>query len=128
MITVASGESNNFDLEALLDLHGVTAEVGGGFWVSMKARKVPPDEGRPHGIQYALTLHRPGSDRIMGYDNAHALDIGSGPSRQSRRNALAYDHRHYRRTITAYDFVSPVRLLEDFWADVERLLTEESVK
>jgi len=128
VITGVSDESDNYDLETLLDLHGITAEVGGGFWVSMKARKVPPDEGRPHGIQYALTLHRPGSDRIMGYDNAHAPDIGSGPSRPSRRNALAYDHRHYRGTITTYNFVSPVRLLEDFWADVERLLKEEGEK
>ena len=115
-------------LEILLDLHGFTAEVGGGFWVSMKVRSIPTDEGRPHGIVYALTLHRPGSDRILGYDNAHAPYVGSGPSAPSRRRDIAFDHRHYRGNITAYEFVSPLKLLEDFWLDVEKLLKEEGIQ
>lgn len=46
------------DLERLLDLDGFLAEVGGGFWVKMVARRVPPDAGRPHGISYTLTTIR----------------------------------------------------------------------
>ena len=120
-------DANDSGLDILLDLHGFAAEIGGGFWVSMKARRVPQEQGRPHGLQYALTLHRPGSERILGYDNAHAPDVGSGPSRPSRRRALAFDHRHYRATVSVYDFETPAKLLEDFWSDVERLLKEEGI-
>jgi hypothetical protein len=123
-----SGDNDNeFGLEALLDLHGLHAEIGDGFRVSMKARRVPADAGRPHGIQYALTLHHPEGHRVLGYDNAHAPDVGTGPSRRSRRRALSYDHRHYRNSIKAYDFRSPAKLLEDFWSDVERFLEEEGI-
>lgn len=114
-------------LSVLLDLHGFTAEVGGGFWVSMRARVVDPSGGRPHGIQYALTLHRPGNDRVLGYDNAHQFKVGCGPSSASRSRALAFDHKHYRGNVTAYPFESPLKLLEDFWADVEAILKEEGV-
>ena len=116
---------DNEGLDTLLDLHGITAEIGGGFWVSMRARRVDQDQARPHGIEYALTLHRPGGQRILGYDNAHKPDIGTGPSRRSRRRALSSDHRHYREKAMPYRFITPAKLLEDFWNDVERLLREE---
>ena len=124
---MSDDDEHQLGLDVLIDLHGVTAEVGGGFWVSMKARRIPPDAGRPHGIQYALTIHRPGNDRVMGYDNAHSPDVGSGPSRRSRRRSLSYDHRHYREVTRAYAFETPAKLLEDFWADVERILKEEGI-
>lgn len=114
-------------LSVLLDLHGFTAEVGEGFWISMKVRVVDRSAGRPHGIQYALTLHRPGNDRVVGYDNAHRLDVGRGPSASSRSRALAFDHRHFKGTVTPYAYRSPLKLLEDFWADVETTLKEEGV-
>jgi hypothetical protein len=44
-------------LQRLLDLDGFLAEVGGGFWVKFVAQRVPPDEHRPHGVSYTLTLH-----------------------------------------------------------------------
>lgn len=124
---MSDDDEHHAGLDVLIDLDGVTAEVGGGFWVSMKARKVPADKGRPHGIQYALSLHRPGNERVMGYDYAHSPDVGSGPSRRSRRRSLLYDHRHYRGATKAYAFESPAKLLEDFWADVERILREEDI-
>ena len=114
-------------LEALLNLHGWTTEIGGGFWVAVTALLVAPDEGRPHGINYTLTLHRPGGDRILGYDNAHYPPIGSGPARKSRRKGRGYDHRHYRNRISWYDFHSAPKLIEDFWDDVQTLLKEEGV-
>jgi hypothetical protein len=46
-------------LDRLLDLDGFLAEVGGGFWVKIVARRIPPDMRRPHGVAYALTLHKP---------------------------------------------------------------------
>jgi len=117
----------DFGIETLLSLHGWTDEVGGGFWISVKAFRVPRDELRPHGISYTLTMHRPGGRRILGYDNAHPPEIGSGPSRKSRRRDRGCDHRHFRGRVTWYDFESPVRLLEDFWRDVQTIMEEEGV-
>lgn len=110
----------------LLDLNGHTIEVGSGFWVSMSVNRVQPDAGRPHGIQYALTLHAPGGRRIMGYDNAHAPKLRSGPSRRSV-TPLAFDHVHREGRVFAYEFQSPGDLLEDFWSDVDAILKEEGV-
>jgi hypothetical protein len=88
---------------------------------------VPPDQERPQGINYTLTLHDPGGKRILGYDNAHYPRIGRGPARKSQRTGRGCDHRHYRNRITWYDFVSPVKLMEDFWNDVQSMLEEEGV-
>lgn len=114
-------------LSRLLDLNGWTAEIGDGYWVCMKARRVAPEPGRPHGVQYALTLHRPGGERILGYDNAHVPRIATGPAAKSRRRALRYDHRHRKQRTYAYEFESAGKLLEDFWHDVEAMLREEGV-
>ena len=35
-------------LDRLLDLDGFLAEVGGGYWVKIDARRVPADANRPH--------------------------------------------------------------------------------
>jgi hypothetical protein len=40
---------------------------------------------------------------------------------------LCWDHRHWRGTMYAYDFKSAGQLLEDFWADVYKMLKEEGV-
>ena len=96
--------------------------------MSSRPRQHEPDEGRPHGIEYALSLHRPGGERILGYDNAHIPQVGTGPAAKSLRQALDYDHRHWRQTVSAYEFKSPGKLLEDFWRDVEELLKEEDVR
>ncbi len=117
----------DFGLETLLNLDGWTDEVGGGFWVAVRAVRVAPDEARPHGIGYTLTLHRPDGQRLLGYDNAHQPDIGSGPARKSRRRGRARDHRHFRGRVGWYDFKSPVKLMEDFWNDVQTILTEEGL-
>ena len=100
-------------------------EIGSGFWVSIKAFLVEPSDGRPNGINYTLTLHRPGGHRILGYDNAHAPPAGSGPAQRSVRQGRSWDHRHWRETTQFYEFASPAKLLEEFWDDVKALLKEE---
>jgi len=111
-------------LDTLLDLDGYTMEVGGGFWISMRAIEVPRDGGCPHGIRYALNLHSPGGERLMGYDNAHAPKVGSGPAAKSAR-PLAFDHIHRGEKVVPYKFQSPGDLLEDFWDDVDAVLNRE---
>ena len=117
-------EPSKAGLGTLLDLDGYTIELGGGFWVSMSISRVPEDPGRPNGIQYALSLHRPGGERILGYDNAHAPKVSTGPSNRSARPA-AFDHVHRGERIFPYAFRSPGDLLEDFWRDVDIVLREE---
>ena len=122
-----TGDRPDFGIEPLLNLHGWTDEVGGGFSISVKAVRVPPDEGKPQGISYTLTMHGPGGERLLGYDNAHLPDIGTGPARKSRRRRKGRDHRHFRGRVTWYHFESPVKLIEDFWKDVEKILEDEGV-
>ena len=115
-------------IDVLLELDGVTAEVGGGFWVSFSVSRVPPDGGRPHGIQYSLTLHAPGGKRVLGYDNAHAPKQRSNPSRRATK-PLAFDHVHKSETkVLHYRFETPASLLEDFWSDVDAFLRKEGVQ
>jgi len=61
-------------------------------------RPVPPSR---HGLKYSLFYARPGV-RQVGYDN----ERGKG------------DHRHFLGSETAYRFMTPERLMADFWADV----------
>lgn len=106
----------------LLDLHREIYQVGSGWWVAIRAVKVEPSETRPHGLQYSLTLHDPKGQRVLGYDNAHALAV---KGRRGRRKV--FDHRHYRDRRSTYEFRSPADLLVDFWRDVEAILKEEGV-
>ena len=70
--------------DTLLDLDNNVFEVGGGYWVKMKATRVPPDAARPYGVDYSLTLHNASGDRIIGYDNAHNVRTTAGPSGKRR--------------------------------------------
>ena len=113
------------EYEYLLDLHQFTVGFDNGFWVAMRVSKATPDQARPHGLKYALTLHDRNDDRILGYDNAHTVDTTRGPARRSKRTVTA-DHVHRRgKQPVPYAFTTPLQLLEDFWADVYRLLDED---
>lgn len=124
---MAENDSKEAGLDYLLDLDGFTAEVGGGYWVTMRAKRVPRNGERPHGIQYALSLHTPKGERILGYDNAHRSPARSGPAGKSAQ-PLAFDHMHKGGRMRPYKFTSPEKLLIDFWADVEAILDEEDLK
>ena len=108
----------------LLDLDGSILEMGEGYWVKIKARRVPPDVGRPDGVNYSLSLLSPDGDRLVGYDNAHSVRTGSGPA--SRRDP-PFDHRHRDHQAKPYEYTDAATLLGDFWADVVRVLQEEGV-
>jgi Family of unknown function (DUF6516) len=89
--------------------------------------KVEPDEGRPHGLQYSLTLHDENDDRILGYDNSHPVSVASGSASRSK-TPKAFDHidRRRRRSVP-YKFTTPYKLLEDFFAEVDAILKKEGV-
>lgn len=113
------------DLDRLLDLDGFLAEVGGGFWVKILARRVPPDAHRPHGVSYTLTLHRPGGQRVFGIDNAHLVRLTRGPA---GRSSAARDHVHRGDSVRRYFYRDADTLMDDFWREVEALLKKEGIE
>jgi hypothetical protein len=110
--------AGDYELEALLDLDGLTYQFAAGYEVKIEARRVAATKDRPHGIRYSLTLHDFRNRRIYGMDNAHGV-----------RGRTAFDHRHVYgpRKIVPYEFRGPAQLLEDFYREVERILSERGV-
>jgi hypothetical protein len=95
-----------------------------GYSVKFEVRRVPATPERPHGIDYALTLHAPDGTRIVGFDNAHAVRASRGPA--GGRKQL--DHRHRLGTTRPYRYSDAGKLLDDFWRDVYAVLDELGVK
>ena len=112
-------------VEILLDMGGETYEQGKGYRVKVEAWLVEASEEIPHGIRYSLTLHDPSNKRILGYDNAHRVKSPKGSMQAGK--VVTYDHRHAhaRDKGIPYEFKSVYKLLEDFFADVSRILEEE---
>ena len=109
-------------LDTLLDLHGQTLFVDeAGHWVKFVVVRTEATAERPHGLSYSLTLHAPDGERLVGFDNAHAVREGRGPD---RRRSGEHDHRHRLRTIRSYEYMDAVTLLEDFWKEVDEVLRE----
>ena len=109
-------------LDTLLDLHGQTLFVDdAGHWVTFVVVRTEATAERPHGLRYSLTMHAPDGERLVGFDNAHAVREGRG---SGRRRSGEYDHRHRLRTIRPYEYTNPVTLLEEFWKEVDEILRE----
>jgi hypothetical protein len=100
-----------------LDSQVFVVDTKGQYWVVST-----PD--RPHGLNYSLTLHGPGGNRLVGFDNAHPVRQSRGPSGKSRG---PLDHRHRMETVRPSRFKDAATLLEDFWAEVDKLLKEKGV-
>ena len=113
---------DDLGLETLLDLDGSLIDQGDGYWLKFAAWRVDVTTQTPHGIRYSLTLHEPYGNRILGYDNAHAVKLPRKFRYSGRR--LSYDHKHRHATDNGvpYEFESAYQLLEDFFADVDRVL------
>jgi hypothetical protein len=113
------------DLDRLLDLDGFLAEVGGGYWVKIVAQRVTPDAHRPHGVNYALTLHDPAGRRLFGIDNAHPVRLTRGPA---GRSSAARDHLHRGSSVRRYAYRGAEALVGDFWHEVELILKKAGVE
>lgn len=108
--------STDFGLENLLELNGEIIAFDNGMWAKFVAIRVEPDEARPHGISYSLTLHGRGGERIFGIDNAHPVRVSRSPTSKKDRSS---DHIHRGTNTRPYNFVDAGTLLEDFWTEVE---------
>jgi hypothetical protein len=109
-------------IETLLDLDGIAYRLENGYWVKFDVHQVNATSQIPHGIYYSLTLHDRNNTRIIGFDNAH----GCTPPKRKKFGGrkLAWDHRHNNQEkIVPYEFQSAAQLLEDFWVEVERVIS-----
>ena len=102
-------------LATLLDMVGVYASPD-GWWVKTEASVVPRTANRPFGVKYSLTLHDRSGNRVLGYDNAHGIP---------GHRRVEWDHKHLRDRVRPYSYQSAAKLLEDFYADVDRWLEDE---
>lgn len=112
-------------LDALLDLDGQIMVVDeAGHVARFAVRKTVPTEARPHGLSYSLTLHDRTGRRLVGFDNAHLVGRPGGRFVAQPR---VFDHLHRgpRDEGRPYEFVDAGKLIEDFWAAVERTLKLE---
>lgn len=115
------GKAPDPALDALLDLDGqvLVIDPEGGHWVKFVVTPVPVSAAKPHGLDYALTLHGPDGTRLAGFDNAHPVG--------RRKRGQAQDHRHRLRTVRPYDYRDAATLLADFWDLVDAVLKERGV-
>lgn len=107
-------------LDTLLDLDGqVLAIDPAGYWVRFVVNRVPATDVKPHGLDYTLTLHAPDGERLVGFDNAHAV--------KGTRRAAPHDHRHRLKTVKPYEYKDAAALVADFWREVELVMKAEGV-
>jgi hypothetical protein len=113
-------------LDTLLDLDGqlLVVDPEARHWVRFVARRVPVSAARPHGIEYSLTLHGPEGERLVGFDNAHAVKGQAGPGGKA---GPALNHRHRLKTVRPYTYRDAATLLADFWSTVDAVLREKGV-
>jgi len=109
----------SLDTLLLLDGENFVAEADGKCWVKFVVKLVEASPERPHGLSYALTLHDEDGERLLGFDNAHAVREGSGPGARTR---IEYDHKHSGERVRFYDYADAATLLADFWTEVEAIL------
>ena len=113
-------------LEFLLAFNGRVHRYAGGYWLKFEITKVKASEERPHGLDYSFTLHGPDNQRLIGFDNAHAV-----PAKGSRfkKRPKAMDHWHRTGTDEGrpYDFKDAATLIDDFFDEVERVLKEYGI-
>ena len=111
-------------IETLLELTGQVVQQEHGYWVEIRVRRVEAIPVVPHGIRYALTLHEPGGKRVMGYDNVHAAKPSGGFKYAGQVLPYDHKHRHISDQGAPCEFKDAYQLLQDFFADVDRILKE----
>ena len=114
-------ESGDPGLRVLLDLDGVSfaLDAAGNHRVRFIVKRVPTSPERPHGLSYSLTLHDRLGNRLVGFDNAHAVPRG-----KRRPIRVVKDHRHRLMSIRPYAYRDAATLLADFWSEVDAVLKE----
>ena len=113
------------ELELLLSLDGRSYEAAAGYVVEFVVRRMAKTSARPHGISYSLVFRPKGGKPYVRFDNAHQA---TRSGRFARRPA-AYDHWHRNEADPGrpYAFTSAMQLLDDFWRQVKRVMSEKDI-
>ena len=114
------------ELELLLSLDGGSYEAAPGYVVEFVVRRTAKSPARPHGISYSLVFRPKGGKPYVRFDNAHRVTRSGG--RFVKRPA-AHDHWHRTETDPGrpYAFRSAMQLLDDFWREVKRVMSEKGI-
>lgn len=109
-------------LEYLLDLDGEHYMIDAvlGFWVKFEVKEVS-EEHRTNGIRYSLSLHDQWNKRIMGFDNAHAIEYDGKRYVKGKRT---FDHCHFDEADKGqpYFYENAAKLIQDFWKEVDKII------
>ncbi len=114
-------------IENLLILDGEIIEADSEleYFVRFTVSRVDVTEGRPHGIKYSLTLHDKDNQRLMGFDNAHAIEDKKKGKFSRHRKVTKWDHKHKFKgvgVIAPYEYETAEKLLCDFWVAVDEAI------
>ena len=113
-------------LEFLLAFDGRVHHLEKGYWIKFEIKRVEATKRRPFGLSYSFALHAPDGTRLVGFDNAHGVAaVGS----QFKRRSRASDHWHRTENDPGrpYEFKDADTLLQDFFREVRRVLTERGI-
>lgn len=120
-----SKKTGEHSLEFLLGFNGHIHHYAGDYWLKFEIRKMEASHGRPHGLSYSFTLHGPDNGRLVGFDNAHGVPA----KRRFKKRPLTMDHWHRTQTDEGrpYAFKDAETLINDFFAEIERVLIERGI-
>lgn len=120
MLTVTVNMKDKLGIDGLLALNGDRYFIDdkGDYEVIFRTTRVAVTPGRPHGLKYSLMLLNAHGERVICFDNAHAVKHGSGPGRKHSKH---YDHKHVGNKITPYSYKDAYTLLAEFWNEVDKL-------
>jgi hypothetical protein len=119
-------KSGEHTLEFLLDFNGHVHRYAGGYWLKFEITKGEANDEKPHGLDYSFTLHGPDNRRLIGFDNAHSVPA-KGARFKKRPKAMDHWHRTETDEGRPYAFKDAETLLDDFFNEVERVLTERGI-
>jgi Family of unknown function (DUF6516) len=114
------------ELKLLLSFDGVSYEATDGYVVEFTVKRTIRTAERPHGISYALVFRPVHGQPFVRFDNAHAT---ARPGGRFVKASPAYDHWHRDEHDPGrpYPFTTAARLLDDFWSEVRRVMSEKGI-
>lgn len=115
---------SDIELEVLLSLDGTEYTEENGYWYKIEASTVEPTKERPHGIRYNLTLHDNYNQRILGFDNAHAVKAKKHGYYTGTIMSNDHVHRSIKDKRIPYEFENAQQLLNDFLNEVNSILSK----
>jgi Family of unknown function (DUF6516) len=114
-------KKKDFGVDGLLAQNGERYFIDdqGNLEVIFKVTCVSVTSERPHGLNYSLVLLNAKGERIVCFDNAHAVSQGSGPG---KKHPKQHDHKHIGSKVIPYKYKDAHTLVADFWKEVDRLV------